>query len=309
MPKPQGRARAVWRVSWPMAALCLLAANRWLLESARPKARSTDLTEAAGCVMAAGVAMFGAVLRSGVRMQGALLTGNWRAVDMRSVVGGLAVLTGPAVALLISSRHVHADSATLALSLAPVIVAVALPAMGGTEGDLAARLWPGLAGLAGLLLLLPQPSLDDWRYDLALLCFPLLTGLGASYVTARRKDRPSEHRFPLSNSLLLVLTLVFAALIFAGLAWRAQHTGESKSFSASAAALDGLMALLTLLALRRLGAVRWSAQYLLIPLLTLLEGALLLRPVLDWRSWMAFALLAASSGYLLAVGRDRATIP
>ena len=68
------------------------------------------------------------------------------------------------------------------------------------------------------------------------------------------------------------------------------------------------MALLTLLVLRRLGVVRWSAQFLLIPLLTLLEGVLLLRPVLDFRSWMAFVLLAVSSGYLLAVGGDETIV-
>ncbi len=181
--------------------------------------------------------------------------------------------------------------------------------MGDMEGDLTARLWPGLAGLAGLLLLLPQPSLGDWRYDLSLLCLPLVTGLGASYVTARQGHQVSEQVFPSPEPLWLAVTLGSAALVFAGLAWGAQHSGGNEIFSVSAATLDGLMALLTLLVLRRLGAVRWSSQYLLIPLLTLLEGALLLRPVLDWRSWMAFALLAASSGYLLVAGRDGAPIP
>ena len=197
---PQGRARVLWAAIWPMALLCLLAANRWLMESAWPETRSTNLTESAGCLMAAGLTALGSFVSSQPMRDDA------RAVDWKAVAGGVLVLAGPAVAVLISRRSVHADDATLALSLVPVVAAVAFSALGSSgEGDLPARLWPGLAGLTGLLLLLPQPSLNNWRSDLALLCLPLIAGVGAAYAAMGRNGGTLRDAFSSRSPLWIAL--------------------------------------------------------------------------------------------------------
>ena len=298
---PQGIVRRQWAATWPMLMLCLLASSRWLVESAWPEAQSTDLTEAAGCLLAAGA--FALLLSTRQRSR---VPSGWSGTSRGTLGGGLAILTGPVLAASISSRYVNADDATLALSLVPVVIAVASPALGsaGSE-DLTARLWPGLAGIAGLLLLLPQPSLSGWRFDLALPSMPLFVGTGAVLATRQsRRLTPSDA----ARARMIpwqVSAPALASFILGGLGFYAGHAAGRLAFSVAAAALDGCLAALTLVVVGRLGPLRWSAQFLLIPVLTLLEGAVLLHPLLDLRSWFGFALLIVSGGYLLFVGGER----
>ena len=67
----------------------------------------------------------------------------------------------------------------MALALTPVVIAVSEAATRHSRETLAGRLWPGLAAIAGLLLLLIQPSLSNPAVDLVLVLTPLLTGCGA----------------------------------------------------------------------------------------------------------------------------------
>ena len=300
-----------WIAVWPFAALCLLAGSRWLQEGALPATQSTAGSEAAGCIMAAGLVGFSGALRStGAQARQSRLP-FWRTVGAAAVV-----LTAPAVAAAVSSRHVSGNDATLALALTPVVVAVASAANGTAEtGGLAGRLWPGLAGMAGLLLLIPPPDFSGWRFVAALGALPLLSGCAAAGVQRGLEEAPgdtSPSRGRLARKLSGSLprnplgweffALLAAAAVFALLGPRT-HWGQPQGGSSfPAAGLDGLTFLLSLLVLRRLGAIGWAAQFLAIPLLTLLEGAGVLRPVLDLRSWIGFALLAVSSGYLLLPG-------
>ena len=172
--------------------------------------------------------------------------------------------------------------------------------------DLAARLWPGLAGIAGLLLLLPQPVFRGLRWPLALLLMPLLTSFGAVFaVSPARLEQPAHRSIPRCEiaGALLLASILFALLEAVR---RQTNTTMEAQFSFTASTLDGSLVLLSLIALRTLGATRWAAQFLLAPLITLTEGVVLLRPVLDMRSWLAFALLAISSIYLLLVGGSKA---
>jgi threonine/homoserine efflux transporter RhtA len=59
------------------------------------------------------------------------------------------------------------------------------------------------------------------------------------------------------------------------------------------------MALLSLLVLVRLGAVRWSAQFVLLPLLILLQGIVILRPAITVRWVAGMLLIVTASLYLL----------
>jgi hypothetical protein len=60
------------------------------------------------------------------------------------------IFGGPAIALLVGGRVLDAGSLTIALALTPVVVAIAVTALhtrraSDISGDLAGRLWPGLA--------------------------------------------------------------------------------------------------------------------------------------------------------------------
>jgi hypothetical protein len=67
----------------------------------------------------------------------------------------------------------------IALALTPVVVALA-----GRVESVAGRIWPGLAAVAGLMLVVAQPSLGDARSDVALCLMPVLTGCGAALLSS-----------------------------------------------------------------------------------------------------------------------------
>ena len=286
-----------WVRCWPLGLLCFLGGSRWLLEESLPAARPTLLSAAAGCAMAAVVMFVWRKLRS--RRDRSLEAVSHEGGLWRWSIAAAFVVTGPALSGAISDRHLNANAATIALALTPAVVAVAATVY-STSDELAGRLWPGLAGLAGLLLLLPEPTLSSWRTDVALATMPLLSGVLAALLTfgdaafhEKRSDTASRHSGWLERGLLLAAVL-FGLVLLPGLR---RHSVMGFSWAASAA--DGLVSLLTLWTLERVGAVRWSAQFLLTPLVTLLEGVALLRPALTTRSWIGLFLLLLGGGYLL----------
>ncbi len=293
-----------WSATWPMLGLCLLAGSRWLLEAAHPDAQSSAVTQFAGCWMAAGVlAMRTTWRRPPARFKGGDGPGRSSSVGLPACFAGAAALAGPTVAATISPRTVHSGDATIALALTPCVIAVAAAAAfaNAGENEMTGRLWPGLAGVAGLLLLLPQPRIADWRLGVALAAMPLFAGTGAVLFVAHTVQDETLTKTAVSV-YKSAFTLGIAGLAYAMLV--PHNSGALRGpFSWSAAGLDGLMALLSLLALQRHGPVRWAAQFLLAPLLTVVEGIVFLRPVLDARSWLALVLLGISSVYLFVVGR------
>lgn len=284
---------------WAWLLLCALTGSRWLIEAVAPETASTALSQAAGCAMAAGLAVLPMLFRSSRRGQRIVRLHGWSAL-----AGGVA-LSGAALAAAISDRYVHGDNATLALCLAPVVVAVATSArVVGSSDSLTGRLWPGLAGIAGLLLLLPEPRFSSGRWLAALCCMPVLTGIGAALAASPGEDTTSSGTSTRWSLPWTVFALVSAGALYGVVA--AVH--KNGAFSVCAAGLDGAAALLSVIALRGLGPTRWSAQFLAVPLVTLVEGAVLLRPVLDVRrSGIGFALLVLGSVYLFAVAKDRDT--
>jgi drug/metabolite transporter (DMT)-like permease len=207
----------------------------------------------------------------------------------RSAVGGALMIAGPLL-WLARPGVVSAVSLTMALALTPVVLAVAESAMRGDEGNLAGRLWPGLAAVAGLLLVLAEPSLASAWGDILLVLAPLMTGVGAVlFCTAEE----SVWRLP---AALLGVAAVFAlgavVTMGGGHAW--------PELLGLATGLDALEAVLAVMALGRLGATRWSAQFALVPLVVLLEGLALMREWVPVRMIGGLLLLAVASAALLA---------
>lgn len=221
------------------------------------------------------------------------------AIAIRHLLAGAMLFGGPAVSLLIRGGELDAASLTIALALTPVIIAIAASALGKERADgLAGRIWPGLAAVAGLLLLLAQPTLGDARSDLALVLAPALTGVGAALFGVDDPSSPSRLTSTLLGASLLFTLALAATYIIAG---------ARPSISLLAVACDGLLALLGVIALEQLGATRWSSQFTWIPLLIVLEGIALVRPQLT-AYWIAgLVLLALASVYLLLPQADEPT--
>lgn len=276
-----GRASA-WHLWWPFALLCLLHSSRWILSDAMPGTATTFGSAALGCGSVA--ALYLLIVRPSA------LPRNSGPQIARVVLAGALVLAGPLIVLL-RPALVPAESLTMALALTPVVLAVAETAVRHTQTSLAGRLWPGLAAIAGLLLLLAQPSLSSPGADLLLALAPLLSGCGAVLFCS---TRPSAWRIPAA------LFGGCAALALGAAVNRLMHAGEGwPEMQGLAAGLDAGEALLSLLTLSRISATRWSAQFALVPLLTLLEGLAIMRSWIPARMIIGLLLLAAASIALL----------
>jgi drug/metabolite transporter (DMT)-like permease len=250
-----------------------------MLSGSLPGSATTLVSASLGCGSAA--ALYILILRPAAREQYSQL--------LRSALGGALLITGPLIALL-SPHAIPAASLTMALALTPVVMAVAEAATRYTDQTLAGRLWPGLAAIAGLLLLLEQPSLSNPAQDLVLVLTPLLTGCGAVLFCSARA---SVWRLPAA------LLGACAALGSGAAINLATHVGGWPHMAGLAAGLDALEAVLALLALGRISATRWSAQFAIVPLLVLLEGVVFMPSSIPARMIIGLLLLAFAAVALL----------
>ena len=272
--------------------LLLVGAARWMVVSAHPEADSTLASEALGCVWAAILSLAFLLRQPRSTPQPPVPAAS----RVRHLLAGAMLFGGPAAPLLIHGPHLDAASLTIALALTPIVIAIATSAFGTQRSDnVAGRIWPGLAAVAGLLLLLAQPTLGDVRTDLALILAPTLTGIGAALFCAQQPVSASRGSTALLGaSILFTLALAGAFVV----------TGSSPSISLLASASDGVMALLGVITLVQLGATRWSAQFTWIPLLIVIESIALVRPQLTTYLLVGLALLAVASIYLLVPEND-----
>jgi len=267
----------LWRQWWPFVLLCLAASSEWLITDNWPQAGSTVASETIACGLAAGIS-FGLALRNQSRRPS-------EASFFSAALGGALVLMGPALGILLQVPSISPASLVLALTLTPVATAVA-------EGLSTASLWPGLAALVGLLLVLPEPSFSNPLNDVVLLLAPLLTGVGC--VLFRRSVAPTSG--PWSSAAAFASAGVVFGIAAATQAIR-QHA--LPALAPASIAIDFVLALLTILALQRLTASQYAARYMLVPLAILLQGLLLLHSVITVRSAACSVLLAGAAVSLL----------
>jgi drug/metabolite transporter (DMT)-like permease len=268
---------------WILFVLLVLAgASRWIVTEAHPEAEPTLASLAVGCAWATLVSL-SLLRRSPAQVA---VRRSWT-----GVVAGALLFGGPAIGALIRARGLDGPALTMALALTPVVVGIAAAAMGlGSLDGAAGRIWPGLAAVGGLLLIVVEPSLADPRRDVALVLAPVMTGLGAAMFCLRG----SVTRWRATTGLLGG-TLIFSIAV----AVDSMLTHVRPTVSLLAVSCDGLLALLSVYALQRVGATRWSAQFTLLPLLIAVEGIVLTRPPLTLRSIVGVGLLALASVYLL----------
>lgn len=270
-----------WRLWWPFALLCVLGGSRWILSESLPGSVTTFASASLGCGSAAALYLLvmrpwntGRPLRSGL---------------MRAAVGGALMISGPPLVLL-RPGPIPAGSHTMALALTPAVIAVVESATRNNSETLAGRLWPGLAAVAGLLLLLAQPSLSDGGEDILLVLTPLFTGGGAVLFCS---SRDGAWRLPAA------LLGACAALGLGAAVNLAMHTGGLYDMAGLAAGFDALEALLSIVAISRLSTARWSAQFALVPLLVLLEGLVFMPAGIAGRMVVGLLLLAIAGIALL----------
>ena len=180
-----------------------------MLTGLRPEAESTLLSEALGCAWAALVSLM--LLRRGPARVS--LRRSWR-----GLLAGSLLLCGPQAGLLLGAHSLDAGGLTMALALTPVVITVAAAALGTGAGDgITGRLWPGLAAVSGLLLVLAEPSLTNIRSDVALAMAPVLTGVGAALFGDWQDEKGAPSRWNATPALAggtVVFALACLALVY-----------------------------------------------------------------------------------------------
>src|ERR1700761_4471943 len=278
----QRRGINLLRQGWPFALLCLAAASEGWITDNWPQAGSTLASEMVACALAAALSFGLTFLKP--------RTISPRPLAISSAWGGALVLTGPTVGLFLMSSLGPANR-VLSLAVTPVVVAVTEAALGTQEHGLSPKtLWPGLAAISGLLLVLPEPSLANPLNDAALLLAPLLTGIGCSLFRRHALDATGSSTGAFaSGCLLFSLGTVIQSTL--------QQTLPIPSFAAIA--IDLVLALLSILALQRLTATQYVSRYVLVPLMILLLSLLQVHETITTRSVACAALLAGAALSLL----------
>jgi drug/metabolite transporter (DMT)-like permease len=282
-----------WTLWIAFAVLCVLSGTSWAI----PREMSDGLPP----LEQQGV-LFGAIGLTALLFAG---RGLWsRSRDLRyarlaaAAVGFFGV---PIVVAEYARGSVPPISRSALFALVPVVV-VMVVAAGESAGreERGARLFlmPALAGLGGLLLLLPlafSGSARGWMM-LAVVCAAVvLVGLASVWLYRLLPGFDLTDAIAVVGLANAVFLLVWSA-VREEVVWRGNGLASAMSIASLA---DVVEVLLITWLLREMPPIRFAARYLVIPLLTVLESYVVMRP--EWTVRMGFgtALLAAGGGMLL----------
>jgi drug/metabolite transporter (DMT)-like permease len=282
------------RILWiAFVVLCVLSGTSWAI----PREMSDGLPPLEQQGILFGVIGLSALLFGG--------RGGWsRSRGLRySRLAAVAVgfFGVPIVVAEYARGSVPAMSRSALFALVPVVVVLAVASGESSEREeRGARLFlmPALAGLGGLLLLLPlqfSGSVRGWIM-LAVVCAAVvLVGLASLWLHRLLRE------FGLADAIAVVG--LANAVFLLGSSYVHEDVfgrwGEAASVVSIASLADVVEVLLIVWLLREMPPVRFAARYFVIPLLTILESFVLMRP--EWTVRMGFgtALLAAGGGMLL----------
>jgi hypothetical protein len=253
---------------------CLLAASMWLLPP-----------------ISLG---FRGVMFWVVGMVALVATGRrgweWRLV-VRVALMAIMVEGVPAVVGAVAGNSVSSSLETGVLALVPVMVVLVVAQK--SEGDSAwMSMMPALAGLGGFLLVVP---LGFPRAVMGWLSFALLVACGLVIAIANVALYPLLRRLNLARAAAvfclangLVLTVSGGGLAGAGLISGLVEAGQ---------------AVLLVMLLRGMEPVESSARFVAVPLLAVVEGIVLLRPELTWRTGVGMVLMTGAVVMLVGARR------
>jgi drug/metabolite transporter (DMT)-like permease len=282
-----------WTLWIAFVVLCVLSGTSWAI----PREMSDGLPPLEQQGILFGVIGLTALLFAGRRVW-SRSRGLRYALLAAVAVGFFGV---PIVVAEYARGSVPAMSRSALFALVPVVVVMAVASGESSEREeRGARLFlmPALAGLGGLLLLLPlqfSGSVRGWMM-LAVVCAAVvLVGLAGVWLYRLLRG------FGLADAIAVVglanaVFLLGWSYVHEDVVWRWSGVVSVVSITSLA---DVVEVLLIVWLLREMPPVRFAARYLVIPLVTVLESYVVIRP--EWTVRMGFgtALLAAGGGMLL----------
>jgi drug/metabolite transporter (DMT)-like permease len=279
-----------WTLWIAFVVLCVLSGTSWAI----PREMSDGLPP----LEQQGV-LFGAIGLTALLFGGR--RGWSRKMDLRYVrlaAAAMGFFGVPIVVAEYARGSVPAISRSALFAMVPVVVVMVVAA--GESAERGARLFlmPALAGLGGLLLLLPlafSSSARGWMM-LAVVCAAvILVGLASVWLYRLLRGVALADALAVVGLANAVFLLVWSA-VREEVVWRGNRLASVISI---ASLTDVVEVLLITWLLREMPPIRFAARYLVIPLMTVLESYVVMRP--EWTVRMGFgtALLAAGGGLLL----------
>jgi drug/metabolite transporter (DMT)-like permease len=282
-----------WTLWLAFGALCILSGTSWAI----PAEISGELPSLEHQGILFSVVGVTALLIAGRRVW----SGSKGRQTARLAGAGVGFFGVPAVIVDYARGSVPAISRSALFAMVPVVVVLVVAAGEWTEREeRGARLFlvPALAGLGGLLLLLPlefSSSARGWTM-LGVVCIAVVV-VGLAGVWLYRLLRG----FAWADAVAVV-GLANAAFL---LTWSAVHEEIVWRGSAlvSATSLESLVdvveVLLMVWLLREMPPIRFASRYLMIPLVTVLESFVVMRPAFTIRMGLGTVLLAVGAATLL----------
>jgi len=293
-----------WTLWIAFAALCVLSGTSWVIPREIPD--GLPPLEQQGAIF--GVIGLLALPFAG-RGAWSRSRGLWCGGLAAAGVGFFGV---PVVVTEYARGSVPAISRSALFAVVPVVVVMVVAAgdtIGREERGARRFLVPALIGLGGLLLLLPlefSGSARGWVM-LALVCAAVvLVGLASVWMYRLLHGVGVAEAFAIVGLANAMFLLVWS-VIRDDVVWRGSGLASMLSISSL---VDGVEVLLLVWLLREMPPVRFSARYLVIPLVTVLESYVLMRPEWTVRMACGTALLTGGAGMLLFLraGEEETTL-
>lgn len=262
---------------------CIVASSWWIVGETWPDAASMFTLTAK--IWACGI---GAVGASAVAMVRRRAVPSARDVLRLSAVGvGLLALSSLGVVVGgVAARPVNVAAA---LCLVPIIVAV----MSGVFGEESLEFWPGLVGLGGASQIFPVTLRMPAAAYVGLLVPPF--AVAAACVACRKVARGVAMEW----AVALIFIGGEAGLAVLELVRKISGVGAAQPFSPLAVAIDLVIAGMVVVLVLHMDARRYVSQYFIVPVLTVLEGIVLLHAVPPFRLWVGMGLLGIAAFALL----------
>jgi drug/metabolite transporter (DMT)-like permease len=279
--------RSLWIL---FGVFCVLSSARWLIPSTTSDVLPL-LEEQCLLYAAAGL---GALLFVGKGL-GARIAGlRWG----RLAVAGVMLLGVPSVLVEFAGSRVPAVNRSAVFALLPAVVVLVTVSRPNAEEEERRFFAPALMAFGGVLLLLPVAlpgSAREWVM-LAIVCVAMgLVGVAGVWIYRLLQTFAVGDAIALACLANALFLLVWCS-VTGSLVWQLSGFGGAISI---ASLLDLVTLALLIFLSREMPPVRFAARYLVISLLTVIEGYIVLRPELTVRMEVGLALLAAGAAWIL----------
>jgi drug/metabolite transporter (DMT)-like permease len=282
-----------WIVWVGFAVLCVLSGTSWVI----PDAVSDGLPSLEQHGLLFGLIGLVALLGAGRGWLSRIASVRW----VRLAAAFVGFFGGPIAIVEYARSGVAAMNRSALFAMVPVVVMLAVAAGDGVRREeRGARrfLFPALVGIGGLLLLLPVgiPGSVFGRVMLGLVCVAVvMAGLSSVWLYRLLQEVSLLDAIAIAGLANAVFLLVCSG-VGGDFIWRWSGLASIRSVSSL---VDGVEVVLLVWLLREMPPVRFAARYLAIPLITILEGYVLIRPEFTVRMGFGTVLLAVGIGAML----------